>query len=171
MHLCPRNSAQLPYSSALTLTLNYDRAPTPAPPRLHVTTLTPTCNQTHPPTVRQQSPHRSAPSPNFLRQNCPLSSIELPPSLPAFPFFTNETAPHSQRTFALVCACLCYIHLPLRDNRNQSEFIRAYQNQSDFLRLVLIDSDKFRFIISNIPPAPYHPQPPQPPQQRTHAYT
>ena len=104
-----------------------------------------------------------------------LSPVELPPffysaashSSLLIPFL-NKTAPHSQRTFALVCACLCYIHLPLGDDRNQSEFIRAYQNQSDFLRLVLSDSDKFRFTMSNIPPAPYHPQPPQ---QRTHAYT
>ena len=167
MHLCPRNSAQLPYSSALTLTLNYDRAPTPAPPRLHVTTPTPTCNQTHPPRLGSKAPTAAHLRPTFSGRTATFFYSAASHSSLLIPFL-NKTAPHSQRTFALVCACLCYIHLPLGDDRNQSEFIRAYQNQSDFLRLVLSDSDKFRFTMSNIPPTPYHLLPPP---LRTHAYT
>ena len=130
----------------------------PLPP--HRCTPPPPCVRTFAPTTAHLCSSFSGRTAPFFYSAASHSSLLIP--------FLNKTAPHSQRTFALVCACLCYIHLPLGDDRNQSEFIRAYQNQSDFLRLVLIDSDKFRFIISNIPPAPYHLQPPE---QRTHAYT
>ena len=68
--------------------------------------------------------------------------------------------PSPLRTFAPAFAYMWRNLFPAGVNRNLSEPIKAYLNPSDFLRLVLIDSDKFRFLPTNIPPAPYHPTPP-----------
>ena len=68
--------------------------------------------------------------------------------------------PTQLRTFAPEFAYLRHNLLSVGVYRNLSELIKAYLNPSDFLRLVLIESDKFRFLPTNIPPAPYHHLPP-----------
>ena len=48
---------------------------------------------------------------------------------------------------------------PIGVYRNLSESIRAYLKRVDTFRLIQIGSDKFRYPLTKIPRAPYHPLP------------